>query len=437
MWPPAALRSELARKQQSQFPRVPGDKPQLVVRQRLAGGRRAELDQGEHQVLLALGDRDSPARPERAGTRPCRRTRRSAPPGPRARTSRRGTARAPNRRKARSSPGPSAPRRRGCPTRARTRCGRPRARRAAAAARTRTPPTGRTAGPRTGRPDPRSPSPMTSLIPNPYRNARMHDSRSALPARSPIPFTHVLIQASWPASRSPSAPDTEFATAMPRSLWQCVSIGMPTAEASLANRSLIRAGESPPMVSQYRTRDAPASLAASANSSRYPSSVRDPSSALTPMRVRVARLRQTRPPRNRDGRRHLLDDRGAVQLAAELVRDHLVRGGDRQVVMPQARPGGPDRHGGLDVGRDGPAPAGQPQVAERARLRQRQAGPDVGRLVEQEREPDLGLRHPQPPQVEVDHHLAELRQPRPRGLHPVPVGHVKKVDRWHTSRLTK
>ena len=104
-----------------------------------------------------------------------------------------------------------------------------------------------------------------------------------MPARSPIPFTHVLIQASWPASRSPSAPDTEFATAMPRSLWQCVSTGMPTAEASLANRSLIRPGESPPMVSQYRTRDAPASLAASANSSRYPSSVRDPSSALTPM----------------------------------------------------------------------------------------------------------------------------------------------------------
>ena len=127
-----------------------------------------------------------------------------------------------------------------------------------------------------------SPIAAESLIPNPYRNARMQDSRSALPARSPIPFTHVLIQASCPASRSPSAPDTEFATAMPRSLWQCVSTGMPMAEASLANRSLIRPGESPPMVSQYRTRDAPASLAASANSSRYPSSVRDPSSALTP-----------------------------------------------------------------------------------------------------------------------------------------------------------
>ena len=70
---------------------------------------------------------------------------------------------------------------------------------------------------------------------------------------------------------------------MPRSLWQCVSTGIPMAEASLANRSLIRPGESPPMVSQYRTRDAPASFAASANSSRYPSSVRDPSSAFTPI----------------------------------------------------------------------------------------------------------------------------------------------------------
>ncbi len=144
--------------------------------------------------------------------------------------------------------------------------------------------------------------------------------------------------------------------------------------------------------------------------------------------------------RHRDGRRHLLDDRRAVQPAAELVRDHLVRGGDGQVVVSQSRPvirPRPDRHGGLDVRGHGPAPAGQPQPAERARLRQRQARPDVGHLVEQEGEPDLGLRHPQPPEVEVDHHLAELRQARPRGLHPVPVGHVKKVDRWHTSRLTR
>ena len=111
----------------------------------------------------------------------------------------------------------------------------------------------------------------------------MHDSRSALPARSPIPLTQVLTHASCPASRSPSAPATEFATAMPRSLWQCVSTGMPTFDASEANRSLIRPGESPPIVSQYRIRDAPASRAASANSSRYPSSVRDPSSALTPI----------------------------------------------------------------------------------------------------------------------------------------------------------
>jgi hypothetical protein len=51
-------------------------------------------------------------------------------------------------------------------------------------------------------------------------------------------------------------------------------------------------------------------------------------------------------------------------------RDHLVRSGDRQVVMPQAprslaRPGHDDRHGGLHVGGDGPAPAGQAQVPER------------------------------------------------------------------------
>jgi hypothetical protein len=58
---------------------------------------------------------------------------------------------------------------------------------------------------------------------------------------------------------------------------------MPTAEASLANRSLIRPGDSPPIVSQYRIRAAPASRAASANSVRYPSSVREPSSAFTPI----------------------------------------------------------------------------------------------------------------------------------------------------------
>ena len=70
---------------------------------------------------------------------------------------------------------------------------------------------------------------------------------------------------------------------MPRSLWQCVSTGTPTAAASLAKRSRIRCGLSPPIVSQYRIRSAPASRAASANSSRNLSSVREPSSALTPM----------------------------------------------------------------------------------------------------------------------------------------------------------
>src|SRR6266702_4198308 len=189
--------------------------------------------------------------------------------------------------------------------------------------------------------------PVTSLTPNPYRNARMHDSRSALPARSPIPFTHVLIQASCPASRSPSAPDTEFATAMPRSLWQCVSTGRPAAAASLPNRSLIRPGESPPMVSQYRTRVAPASFAARASG--------------TTLAWRASGTTQPRL-RNRHGRGHFLDDRGTVHFAAELVRDHLVRGGDRQVVVPQPgpfAPAGPDRHRRLHVGRDGPAPAGQ------------------------------------------------------------------------------
>ena len=134
----------------------------------------------------------------------------------------------------------------------------------------------------------------------------MHDSRSALPARSPIPFTQVLTQASWPASRSPSAPDTEFATAMPRSLWQCVSTGMPTAEASLANRSLIRPGESPPMVSQYRTRVAP----------RVPGRERElqqvPVVGPRPV-LRVDPDRLAPPPARAaaHGRGHLPDDRGS------------------------------------------------------------------------------------------------------------------------------
>jgi hypothetical protein len=89
-----------------------------------------------------------------------------------------------------------------------------------------------------------------SLLSRAEWKARMQDSRSALPERSPMPLTQVLTHASWPASRSPSAPDTEFATAMPRSLWQCVSTGTPTTLASFANRSRIRSGLSPPIVSQ-------------------------------------------------------------------------------------------------------------------------------------------------------------------------------------------
>src|SRR5579863_4028153 len=48
---PAPPASELAGEQQRQLRGVPGDQPQLVVGQRLARSRRAELDQREHQVL--------------------------------------------------------------------------------------------------------------------------------------------------------------------------------------------------------------------------------------------------------------------------------------------------------------------------------------------------------------------------------------------------
>ena len=192
----------------------------------------------------------------------------------------------------------------------------------------------------------------------------MHDSRSALPARSPIPFTQVLTHASCPASRSPSAPDTELATAMPRSLWQWVSTGRPTAVASSANRSRICPGESPPIVSQY----APATRPPPVPRARTPAGTRRRSATRPPRRPRCSLCRR---PGDRHGGGHLVDDRGAVELAAELARDHLVRGGDRHVVVAQALAAGHRDHG-LDVGRHCRAPAGQPQVPER-RLGQRQA----------------------------------------------------------------
>ena len=90
-----------------------------------------------------------------------------------------------------------------------------------------------------------------------------------------------------------------------------------------------------------------------------------------------------------------------------------------------------ERQGGLDVAGDGPGPAGQAQVAERARLGQGEVGPQVGHLVEQEREAGLGLGDAELAQVEVDHRLAELGQVDPGRLDAVAVGHVEEVDPWH------
>jgi hypothetical protein len=127
-----------------------------------------------------------------------------------------------------------------------------------------------------------------------------------------------------------------------------------------------------------------------------------------------------------DGRHHLRDDRRPVEPAAELAGDHLVRGGDRQVVVAQ-----PQRQRTLNVSGHRPAPAGQPHRTERPGLGEGNVGPDVRHLMEEEREASLGLCHTQLGEVEVDHRLAELRQPRARGLHPVAVGHVEEVNDRH------
>ena len=127
-----------------------------------------------------------------------------------------------------------------------------------------------------------------------------------------------------------------------------------------------------------------------------------------------------------DGLDRLADDARAVQLAAELVAQHLIRRRDRQVVVLE-----PELRRALHVTGDRAAPAGEPQVAERAGLRERGLRADVGHLVEQEREADLGLRDAQLAQVEVDHRLAELRQPGPGRLHPVAVRDVEEVDACH------
>jgi hypothetical protein len=123
---------------------------------------------------------------------------------------------------------------------------------------------------------------------------------------------------------------------------------------------------------------------------------------------------------------HLADDRISIEPAAKLVLDHLVRGRDGQVVMAQS-----ERECGLNVTGECSAPAGEQHWTERASLRQGEIRSYIRSLVEEEREPDFRLRNTETSKVEVDHRLAELRQAGAGRLHPVAVGHVKNVNRWH------
>jgi hypothetical protein len=91
--------------------------------------------------------------------------------------------------------------------------------------------------------------------------------------------------------------------------------------------------------------------------------------------------------------------------------------------------------GSLDIASDRPAPTGQAQRSEGTGVGQRDLGLDVRDLMEQERETDLGLRHPEAPQVEVDHRLAELAQPGPGCLNTVAVGDVEEMDPWHACHV--
>src|SRR4030067_980170 len=87
---------------------------------------------------------------------------------------------------------------------------------------------------------------------------------------------------STPPSKAPCAPATETASAIPRSLWQCISIGNFVVRASDFILSYIVIGSSVPRVSQYLKRSAPASFPAMMNSINLSSSVLDASSAFTP-----------------------------------------------------------------------------------------------------------------------------------------------------------
>jgi len=81
----------------------------------------------------------------------------------------------------------------------------------------------------------------------------------------------------------------------------------------------------------------------------------------------------------------------------------------------------PERDRAFHVGRDGAAPPGQSQRPEGTSLGQGNTGSDVGHLVKQEREADLGLGHAELGQVEVDHRLAELGQAGAGGLRAIAV----------------
>ena len=96
-------------------------------------------------------------------------------------------------------------------------------------------------------------------------------SSAQLPARSPIPFTATS------TCRAPfSIPASEFATARPRSLWQCVEI---TTWSGMASRTVRTSspnscGMAYPTVSGTLIVVAPASTATWKHSSRKSSSVR-------------------------------------------------------------------------------------------------------------------------------------------------------------------
>ena len=112
---------------------------------------------------------------------------------------------------------------------------------------------------------------------------------------------------------------------------------------------------------------------------------------------------------------------------------------------PEAAPGSPLHHaksdlvaGALRLIEQGALDEGSlPELAARVGVGERHLRADVGHLVEQEREADLGLRDPEPRQVHVDHRLAELGQAGPGRLDPVTVGDVQEVDAWHGIRLTR